>query len=79
MKLKKGENDFVTVTWSDHAPGCVKCRDVSLDTPPQFVNACPLGSQLIGEEMIKRQAPVVREKAAAVRKWVETTGVFKIK
>lgn len=79
MKLKNEKNDLVDVTWSDHAPGCAKCREVDLDRPASFAAACAQGSALLQEEMIRRQAPVVRQKSAEVRKWAEKTGVFKVK
>lgn len=82
MKLKTGEVNgkpiFETVTWGDHYPGCVKCREVDLDKSSSFVNACAQGSVLINEEMVKRQYPIVAAKRAEVLAWAKKAGVFKI-
>lgn len=82
MKLVKEEKPDGTliyehIVWGDHYYGCEKCREVDLDKPASFVAACPLGSRLINEELIKRQAPVVRENAQKVREWARKAGVFK--
>lgn len=84
MKLIKehhvdGKHVYVNVTWGDHHPGCPRCREVDLSTPPSFVKACAQGSALIAEEMMKRQAPINRANAEKVRAWAKEAGVFKMK
>ena len=73
-----GKPVFVQVYWGDHWPGCEKCREVDLEKPLSFVSTCALGSQLISEEMVKRQAPIVAKKRDEVKKWAKRMGVFKI-
>jgi hypothetical protein len=78
MKLKKVDEDgrtvLVDVSWGDHSPGCKKCRRVDLEKSASFVDACAMGSKLIAEEMAKRQAPVVAQKRAEVKKWAREAG-----
>lgn len=77
-EYQHGKPVFVNVDWSDHWPSCEACRDsVDLDKPATFVHACVTGSQLIREEMVKRQAPEVKRKAAEVKEWARKAGVFK--
>ena len=83
MKLieKYGENGepiYTKVFWTDHYEGCEQCRAVDLNQSSSFVNACVLGSQLLNEELIKRQIRVVQKKRDEVRKWAEKAGVFKM-
>lgn len=74
-----GKPAYRQVYWNDHWPSCEKCREVDLEKSASFVKACATGSQLINEEMIKRQAPVVRQKRKEEREWAQRAGVFHIK
>lgn len=76
MKLI-GSSGEVIVTWSDHYPGCEKCREgVDLEKSSTFVNACAKGSRLVMEEMQKRQAPIEAQKRREVEKWAKEAGTF---
>jgi hypothetical protein len=82
MKFKTGgegpNTTYEQVSWGDHYAACAKCREVDLEKPASFVNACGYpGAALLNEELTRRQAPVVREKMAAVREWARKAGVFK--
>lgn len=70
----EGKPNYTQIYWGDHWPGCEKCRSVDLDKSASFVHACVMGSQLINEEMVKRQAPIVKQKREEVRKWAEAAG-----
>ena len=74
-----GKPVFTQIEWGDHWPGCDKCRQVDLEKSDSFTVACVTGSQLINEELVKRQAPIVKQKREEVRKWAEKAGVFKMK
>lgn len=75
MNFKHPNGGLQTVTWSDHYPGCSKCREVDLDKPATFVNACGFPcSALLGEEMKKRAAPIAAKKAAEIKAWATEAG-----
>lgn len=82
MKLYgKDENGKVTetvITWSDHWPSCERCREVSIAKPSTFAGTCAQGAPLLMEELAKQQAPVEKQKTAAVRAWADKAGVFKM-
>lgn len=72
-----GQGDFREELWGDHRPLCKSgCQEVDIERSATFVRACAEGSALLMEELKKRQAPVVREKAKQVEKWAQQTGVF---
>lgn len=68
---------YTQIFWLDHKPACAKCREVDIERSATFANACAQGSVLLAEELAKRQAPIVKKKAAEVREWAKKTGVFK--
>ena len=74
-----GKPVFTVVYWSDHYLACEKCRKVDLEKSSTFFLACVTGAQLLNEELVKRQAPIVAKKNEEVRKWAEYAGVFKMK
>lgn len=76
MRLINHFGEDVIITWHDHAPSCEKCRSVDLEKSATFVHACAQGSQLVMEEMKKRQAPVEKQKRADEEKWAKERGVF---
>ncbi len=67
---------YTEIHWGDHWPGCEKCRKVDVEKSVTFPYSCAQGAVLLAEELAKRQAPVVREKTAAVRQWAKETGGF---
>lgn len=83
MKFKTsgipGDSGGKEVFWGDHQPGCEHCREVSPDSPATFAHACVLGSQLLKEELEKRQAPIEKQKRQEVKAWATKAGVFKIR
>ena len=77
-KYEHGRPVLREVFWSDHYPGCKHCREVDLAKPRTFSLACVLGSQLLNDELVKRQAPIVKQKRAEVLEWAKRAGVFKV-
>ena len=78
MKLYAKGGEEVIVTWSDHWPACGNCREVTITQSATFARACAMGAPLLMEELARRQAPIVKQKTAEVRKWAEHTGIFKM-
>lgn len=78
-KYVGGKPVFGQRFWGDHWPACEECRTVDLDKSASLANACAEGAPLLMEELAKRQAPVVRKKAAEVKEWAKKAGVFKLK
>lgn len=76
MKFYDAKGEPVIVTWGDHAPACAKCREVDTQKSGTFSRTCAHGSPLLMEYLAQQQAPVVREKAQAERKWAEDRGTF---
>lgn len=76
MKFRDRNGD-ADITWGDHERDCKTCRGVDLAKPVTFVKACAMGSQLLMEELKKRQAPLVQRKAKAVEEWAKSTGTFR--
>jgi hypothetical protein len=74
MKFKSGGN-WIDVFWGDHA--CEACRDVDIAKPNTFVRACAMGSELLAEELVKRERPRVRRNREDTKAWAERAGAFK--
>lgn len=76
MKFINHHGEDVEIRWSDHRPGCAKCREVEIDSSATFSRSCAQGGVLLMEELKKRQAPVERAQRRAVEKWAEEAGTF---
>lgn len=66
-----------TLTWSEHAPGCVQCRRVDQTRTATLAFTCVLGSKLLREDLEKRALLARTQAQKAVEKWADHAGVFK--
>ena len=73
---EQGKLVDIEVFWKDHAFGCERCKEVSIEIPATLAYCCAVGAPLLAEELSKRQAPVIKQRNKAIAEWADKAGVF---